>query len=294
MSEKIVLMADNLRQFLDERREFLERAGHTVITADNPIDAEKILGRGAVDLAILDIRLVDDDDPEDTSGLELARKFGPTIPIIMLTGYPTWENVKAALGRDLNGLSPAVDFLSKQESPGLMIDAVNLTVERPTLKKNIMYEFHAESSQDLKEALQQQEPGETADKFQKSLERTERDLLKHRKEISQQAEGYQRSAVWMRLLGMGVIVVGALLVFFNITPLAVLSGVASIVSEAISVLFITRATQASKLVDRNYEELQEIYKADQLVSICDTIEMMSKREDAKTLVIEKLAGKWFN
>ena len=47
MSEKIVLMADNLRQFLDERREFLERAGHTVITADNPIDAEKILGRGA-------------------------------------------------------------------------------------------------------------------------------------------------------------------------------------------------------------------------------------------------------
>ncbi len=294
MSEKIVLMADNLRQFLDERREFLERAGHTVITADNPIDAEKILGRGAVDLAILDIRLVDDDDPEDTSGLELARKFGPTIPIIMLTGYPTWENVKAALGRDLNGLSPAVDFLSKQESPGLMIDAVNLTVERPTLKKNIMYEFHAESSQDLKEALQQQEPGETADKFQKSLERTERDLLKHRKEISQQAEGYQRSAVWMGLLGMGVIVVGALLVFFNITPLAVLSGVASIVSEAISVLFITRATQASKLVDRNYEELQEIYKADQLVSICDTIEMMSKREDAKTLVIEKLAGKWFN
>ena len=175
-----------------------------------------------------------------------------------------------------------------------MIDAVNLTVERPTLKKNIMYEFHAESSQDLKEALQQQEPGETADKFQKSLERTERDLLKHRKEISQQAEGYQRSAVWMGLLGMGVIVVGALLVFFNITPLAVLSGVASIVSEAISVLFITRATQASKLVDRNYEELQEIYKADQLVSICDTIEMMSKREDAKTLVIEKLAGKWFN
>ena len=294
MSEKIVLMADNLRQFLDERREFLERAGHTVITADNPIDAEKILGRGAVDLAILDIRLVDDDDPEDTSGLELARKFGPTIPIIMLTGYPTWENVKAALGRDLNGLSPAVDFLSKQESPGLMIDAVNLTVERPTLKKNIMYEFHAKSSQDLKEALQQQEPGETADKFQKSLERTERDLLKHRKEISQQAEGYQRSAVWMGLLGMGVIVVGALLVFFNITPLAVLSGVASIVSEAISVLFITRATQASKLVDRNYEELQEIYKADQLVSICDTIEMMSKREDAKTLVIEKLAGKWFN
>jgi DNA-binding response OmpR family regulator len=105
MSAKIILMADNLKDFLDERREFLEQAGYTVITAHNPLDAERILERSGIDLAIMDIRLVDDDDPEDTSGLELARKFGQKIPIIMLTGYPTWENVKTALGRDLEGLN---------------------------------------------------------------------------------------------------------------------------------------------------------------------------------------------
>ena len=139
--------------------------------------------------------------------------------------------------------------------------------------------------------LQKKEPTETTDKFQKSLERTERDLLQHRKEISQQSERYQKTAIWMGLVG--VILVGALLVFFKITPLAVLSGAVSIVSEAISVLFIARAVQASKQVDKNYEELQEIYKASHLISICDTIEMKSKREDAKILIIEKLAGKWF-
>jgi CheY-like chemotaxis protein len=294
MSAKIILMADNLGDFLEERREFLEQAGYTVVTADNPGDSEKILERGGIDLAILDIRLIDDNDPEDTSGLELARKFGQNIPIIMLTGYPTWENVKAALGSDLNNLNPAVDFLSKEEGPDLMIQAVNLTVEQPRLKMNVLHEFEAESSQAMHESVRKNEPGETTDKFQKSLERTERDLLQHRKEISQQSERFQKTAIWMGLVGMGVILIGAFLAFIKITPLAVLSGAASIISEATSVLFITRAVQASRQVDKNYAELQEIYKASHLISICDTIENKAKREDTKIMILEKLAGKWMS
>jgi CheY-like chemotaxis protein len=294
MSAKIILMADNLREFVDERREFLEQAGYTVVTAYSPVDAERILERGGIDLAVLDIRMVDDDDEQDTSGLELARKFGQVVPIILLTGYPTWENVKAALGRGLKGLSPAVDFLSKQEGPVLMIQAVNLTIEHPRLKENVLHEFQAESSQALHEALQKKELAETTEKFQKSLERTERDLLQHRKEISQQSEKFQKIAIWMGLIGMGVIVIGALLVFFKTTPLAVLSGVAGIVSEAISVLFIARAVQAARQVDKNYKELQEIYKASHLISICDTIRDKTKREDIKIRIVEKLTGKWFS
>jgi len=292
MSAKIILLADNLPDFLDERKEFLEEAGYTVITAQNPVDAEKILERGLVDLAILDIRLVDDDDPEDTSGLELAKKFGQDIPLIMLTGYPTWESVKTALGKDITGLSPAVDFISKQEGPNLMIQAVNLTIENPKLKKNMLYEFQVETSLDLYDAMDKKEPTETSDNFQRSLERTERELLQHRKEITQQSEKYQKIAIWMGLAGIGVIAFGAILVLVNITSLAVLSGIASIVSESISVLFIVRAVQASKLVDKNYDELQEIYKASHLISICDTMEK-SKKEESKVLIVEKLLAKWF-
>jgi hypothetical protein len=224
----------------------------------------------------------------------LARKFGQAIPIILLTGYPTWENVKAALGQDLNGLSPAVDFLSKEEGPNLMIQAVNLTIEHPRLKRNMLLEFQAGSSQALHEAFQKNEPAETTEKFQKSLERTERDLLQHRKEITQQSERYQKTAIWMGMVGMGVIIVGAILVYLKVIPLGILSGVAGMVSEAIGVLFINRALQATRQVDQNYEELQEIYKASHLISICDTIESKSKREDAKVLIVEKLAGRWFS
>jgi len=294
MSEKIILMADNLQEFLDERREFLERAGYTVITADNPLDAERIMERGRVDLAILDIRMVDDSDEEDTSGLELAQKFGENTPIIMLTGFPTWENVKTALGKNLNGLSPVVDFLSKEENPNLMIQAVNLTIENPWLKRNMLNEFRAASSLALYEELQRNESAETSEKFHKSLERTERDLLRYRKEISQQSSNYQKIAIWTGLVGVSVILIGALLVFVKVIPFGVLSGAVGVVANAISVLSIKRAVKASKLVDQNYNELQEIYKASHLISICDTIESKSKREDAKILIVEKLTGKWFS
>jgi CheY-like chemotaxis protein len=294
LNAKIILMADNLQEFLDERREFLEREGYTVITAYNPVDAETILERGAADLAILDIRMVDDDDQEDTSGLDLARKFGGNTPIIMLTGYPTWEKVKDALGKDFNGLSPAVDFIAKQEGPEVMVQAVKLTLENPTLKENVLQEFQVESSQALHETLQKKEPAETTDKFQKSLERTERDLLQHRKEITVSSERYQKIAIVMGLVGTGVIIAGAILVFLKVVTLGILSGVAGVVSDAICVFFINRAVQISKQVDKNYQELQEIYRASHLISICDTIETRSKREKTKILILEKLTGKWFH
>jgi len=294
MKKSIILMADNLEEFLDERREFLKRAGYTVITASNPVDAEKLLERGGIDLAILDIRMINDDDQDDVSGLELAEKYGHQTPIIMLTGYPTWENVKAALGRDMNGLSPAVDFLSKKEGPKMMIQAVDFTIENPRLKKNVLQEFQAESSQAFHEVLDKQGAEETTDMFQKSLNRTERELTQHRMEIADQSENYQKIAIRMGYIGLGVIVVGATFVVLGKTPLALLSGVAAAIFEAISVLFISRTVQASKQVEENYKELQEIYRASHLISICDTIDAKSKREDTKILIVEKLTGKWFS
>ena len=294
MNGKIILIVDNLKEFVEERREFLEQAGYTVISAYNPADAERILERGRIDMAILDNRLVDDNDQEDTSGLELARKYGREVPIILLTGYPTWELVKAALGQDLNGLSPAVDFLSKEEGPDLMIQAVNLTIAHPRLKKNMFAEFQAESSQALHEALQKNEIAETTEKFQKSLELTEKDLLQYRKVITRASEKLQTIAVWTGLFGIGVILIGVLLVYFEAIPFAAFSGTVGAIADAISILLFRRAAQSSKLVDQNYKELQEIYKASHLISICDTIENKTKRENAKLLIVEKLAGKWFS
>jgi DNA-binding NtrC family response regulator len=84
-----ILFADNHTHFLNTRKEFLERAGYRVITADNLEAARRILEGGQIDLAILDIRLVDDDDEKDTSGLTLARETNRFVPKIILTRFPT-------------------------------------------------------------------------------------------------------------------------------------------------------------------------------------------------------------
>jgi predicted nucleotide-binding protein len=64
----------------------LRGAGYDVVPADNPRDARSQLLRKDVefDLVILDIKLENDDDPRDYSGLELATEI-PGVPKIILS-----------------------------------------------------------------------------------------------------------------------------------------------------------------------------------------------------------------
>ena len=120
-----VLVADNDPDFLDTRAEFLEQAGYRVLKAYTLEQARQLLTEAHVHLAILDIRLENDDDEKDVSGLTLAKDpdFRP-IPKIILTNFPTYQAVREALGPALDGLPPAVDFLSKQEGPEPLVQAL--------------------------------------------------------------------------------------------------------------------------------------------------------------------------
>ena len=121
----IILFADNDMNFLKIRREFLENEGHIIISASTPAEAWKQLKQDQIDLAILDIRLINDDDEKDISGLNLAREGTfRSIPKIMLTGFPSVHAVREAMGPELDGLPAAVDFVAKQDGPKVLADAV--------------------------------------------------------------------------------------------------------------------------------------------------------------------------
>ncbi len=119
-----VLFVDNDPDFLDTRAEFLENAGYRVMKAYTLEQARQLLADARVHLIILDIRMVNEDDEKDTSGLTLAKDpaYRP-LPKIILTGYPSYKYVREVLGPALEGLPPAVDFLAKDEGPGAMIQA---------------------------------------------------------------------------------------------------------------------------------------------------------------------------
>jgi DNA-binding response OmpR family regulator len=130
MSKVTILFADNTPEFLDTRAEFLEDAGYKVLKAYTLTQARQLLADAHIHLAILDIRLVNDDDEKDTSGLTLAKDpaYRP-VPKIIITGYPTYEAVREALGPALDGLPPAVAFLAKKEGPEAMIQAVDRALQ---------------------------------------------------------------------------------------------------------------------------------------------------------------------
>jgi DNA-binding response OmpR family regulator len=128
---KQVLHADNDRNYLDARSEFLELEGYQVLKAYSPEEAERIFERENVHLAILDIRLVNDNDEEDISGILLAKdeRF-KRVPKIFVTGFPTFEAVREAYGPVIGGESIAHAFLAKKEGPKALLEVVNSAYEK--------------------------------------------------------------------------------------------------------------------------------------------------------------------
>lgn len=120
-----ILLADNEPMFRMARARFLRTRHYHVLEAGSVAEAEKVLSDEWVHLAILDIRLEDDRDEKDVSGLLLAKKADyRSLPKIMLTGHPSYEAARQALGPVFDGLPPAVAFLAKAEGLEAMIKAV--------------------------------------------------------------------------------------------------------------------------------------------------------------------------
>jgi CheY-like chemotaxis protein len=141
-----ILFADNDTDFLETRSEFLEKDGYEVIQASSPRGVLDILEHHDVNLAVLDIRMLNDDDEKDISGLEVAKTIGRFIPIIMLTGYSGVEYARQALEPQVDGRQIAQGFVSKVEGPEALLTAIEKlregqkvllvnTKESPTFKK---------------------------------------------------------------------------------------------------------------------------------------------------------------
>jgi len=130
MAQAKILIADNDPDFLETRREFLEKEGYVVVTASSPTEAQKKLQQeSGVDLAIVDVRLLNDDDEKDISGLEFAKSVGGTVPVIVLTGYRSVEYMQQALRLQTNGTRIAQDFIAKQDGPMALLSAIRRALE---------------------------------------------------------------------------------------------------------------------------------------------------------------------
>jgi DNA-binding response OmpR family regulator len=123
--KKRVLFVDNDPDFLDTRSESLAGTVFNLFKSTSFEQAEAILRDHWVHLVIIDLRLRDEGDERDTSGLTLAKMDAyRSLPKIILTKFPSYESVREALGPALDGLPPAVDFVAKQEGPEALLQSV--------------------------------------------------------------------------------------------------------------------------------------------------------------------------
>lgn len=134
MQKLTILLADNEPEFLKTRQKILESEGYEVIPAASPEEAEHLLKKG-VNLAIVDLRLIDDKDEADLSGLALIKRAAPEVPKILLTGYPTVEVTRRALRSNIEGISAAVDVVSKHDPVDSFLRAVEQAVDKYAMPK---------------------------------------------------------------------------------------------------------------------------------------------------------------
>lgn len=130
MKKVTILLADNDPEFLKARQKMLQAEGYEVVLASKPEDAARILHNDDISLAVVDLRLEDDEDDADMSGLALIRRVAPKVPKILLTGHPTIEVARRALKGYYDQVPAAVDMLSKSDDPETFLRAVSQALDK--------------------------------------------------------------------------------------------------------------------------------------------------------------------
>ncbi len=294
MSQEVILFADNDPRFLRVRKEFLEEEGYQVFPAGGPTEARRVLEQKAVDLTILDIRLVDDEDEEDISGLELAREIDCAIPKIILTGFPTWQAVREALGPNLDELPLAVDFISKPEGSKALLRAVDWAIHRPQLRANILDTFEIHALMALPERLAALGPEEASSRLQTSFEMTSEQLTRYREQENKRASQYHFWGLMITILAITLILVSVLLILIGQVDSTTPALISSALSQAISFLLFKREDAAHKRVSSYFTRLNELNNLGNLITICDSLGSSENRETYKKKVINKVIDKWFS
>jgi len=238
MPKATILFADNDPDFLNTRAEFLEQEGYLVVPAINPTEARRRLEAGGIDLAILDIRLVNDDDEKDTSGLTLAKEVARSVPKIILTGFPSYEYVRETLAPQVDGLPVAVDFVAKQEGPEALLSAI----------RRAFVKGSPPPARELEERL-------ATVSFPIASQ-----LLKDYEEIRKEVIFTYRARLICIVVGAAVILMGSIGVLIGQVAVGSLNAISGIIAEALAILFTRFAKDAYRRMDQYHRELVMFFK----------------------------------
>jgi DNA-binding response OmpR family regulator len=124
-----LLLADNDPDYRRSLRALLELESWQVEEADSVSQALDKLETLHPELILADLRLTNDKDEFDISGLEVAKKAAEShIPTIIITAFPSVDATRLAL-RTRGDIPLADDFVPKVAGPQAILDAIAIVLK---------------------------------------------------------------------------------------------------------------------------------------------------------------------
>ena len=133
MGKSTILFVDNDEEFIHEQLPFLNE--YNVLTATTPEAAKDILATHKIDLVIIDIRLRNDNDRRDTSGIALASNIMQPVAKIIITNYATFDHARDAFRQNVQQFrqQTVVDLLLKSEGSKELLRAIRAALSQPKI-----------------------------------------------------------------------------------------------------------------------------------------------------------------
>lgn len=128
MRQRTILMVENEPEFRQGRVEFLEEHGFKVLEAGSSAEAFRIVQSQHCDIVLLDVRLVNEENEQDISGLKLAADLPAYLYKIILTGHDPADARRRAMQVYPQGIPHPVEFISKQGGPSALLSALDRVV----------------------------------------------------------------------------------------------------------------------------------------------------------------------
>lgn len=255
-----ILFADNDLDFLETRLTFLKLHGYNVIRAANPNEAEAILENQKIDIAIIDVRLINDNDPYDQSGLELAKSVAPSVPKIILSKYD--DHIRKALMLQPGGSHVAFDFIDKKHSMQTMLTSIRSVLDIQSRLKKL----------------------DTAGNRLKELDIIFKETLYQMKLVN-------RVGLWVSVAGVSIIFIGIILAVMNRLEAGALGIIAGTAIKAISILFNKRGDKAYTRLEKlvaDYKKFSKFNQLQTLLAACDKLLNIEMQDKCKENIINKI------
>ena len=126
-----ILIVDPDQSFVASIEGYFQSAGFHVYPVRDSFSAQSLLKQMRIDVALINISLLNPLDAFDYSGIDLAINLQAYTRCIMMAKNPTVDMVRGALATRMGSPAPAYEFISKRWSVHRMLTLINSVLKMP-------------------------------------------------------------------------------------------------------------------------------------------------------------------